>query len=62
MNHYDSIIERAGGLTDEAYPKGSRVIRDSTQVIINFEDNLKDGKNDFLVQAGDQIMFQKNLG
>ena len=57
-----SIIERAGGLTDEAYPKGSRVIRDSTQVIINFGDNLQGGKNDFFIQAGDQISVPKKPG
>lgn len=50
-----SIIERAGGLTDEAYGKGSRLIRDSTQVIIDFEDNIQGGDNNFLVKAGDQI-------
>ena len=55
----NSIIERSGGLTEEAYPKGSRVIRDSTQVIINLEDNLKDGNNNFLVKAGDQIYVPK---
>ena len=54
-----SIIERAGGLTDEAYAKGSRVIRDSTQIIINFEDNLIGGKNDFIIQNGDQINIPK---
>ena len=48
-----SIIERAGGLTDEAFGKGSRIVRDSTQVIIDFEDNLQGGKIDFIIQAGD---------
>ena len=54
-----SIIERAGGLTDEAYGKGSRIVRDSTQVIIDFEDNLQGGKSDFIIQAGDSISVPK---
>ena len=54
-----SVIERAGGLTDEAYSKGSSVIRDSIKVIIDFDDNLVSLKNDFLIQAGDQINIPK---
>tara|TARA_B100000989_G_scaffold295884_1_gene277872 strand:- start:2408 stop:5152 length:2745 start_codon:yes stop_codon:yes gene_type:complete len=54
-----SVIERAGGLTDEAYSKGSSVIRDSVKVIIDFEDNLMSGNNNFLIQAGDQINIPK---
>ena len=57
-----SIIERAGGLTDEAYAKGGRVIRDSTQVIISLEDNLRGGTQDFLIRAGDQISIPKKPG
>ena len=57
-----SIVERAGGLTDEAYAKGARVIRDSIQVIIDFEDNLQGGTNDFLVRAGDQISVPQKPG
>ncbi len=57
-----SIIERAGGLTDEAFSKGSRVTRDSTQVIIDFEDNVQGGKNDFLLRSGDQIIVPKKPG
>ena len=36
--------------------------RDSTQVIIDFEDNMQGGKNDFLIQAGDQIIVPKKPG
>ena len=54
-----SVIERAGGLTDEAYSKGSSVIRDSIKVIIDFDDNLLSLNNDFLIQAGDQINIPK---
>ena len=54
-----SVIERAGGLTDEAYSKGSSIIRDSIKVIIDFDDNLVSLKNDFLIQAGDQINIPK---
>ena len=56
------MVERAGGLTVEAYPKGSRLIRDEEQVIIDFEDNLRGGLNDLLVQAGDQIFIPKKPG
>ena len=55
-----SVIERAGGLTEEAYAKGARVTRDSTQVIIDFEDKLKGINNNFIIQAGDQISIPKN--
>lgn len=54
-----SVIERAGGLTDEAFSKGSSIIRDSIKVIIDFDDNLVSLNNDFLIQAGDQINIPK---
>lgn len=57
-----SIVERAGGLTDEAYGKGSRLTRNGQQVIIDFENNLQGGKSDFLIQAGDQISVPKKPG
>ena len=44
------------------YPKGSRVTRDSIQVIVDFEDNIRAGKNDFILQAGDQISVPKKPG
>jgi protein involved in polysaccharide export with SLBB domain len=38
------------------------VIRDSTQVIISLEDNLRGGTQDFLIRAGDQISVPKKPG
>ncbi len=57
-----SIIDRAGGLTEEGYAKGSRIIRDSTQVIISLEDNLKGGDQDFFIKGGDEIFIPKKPG
>ena len=54
-----SVIERAGGLTDEAYSKGASVIRDSIKVIIDFDDNLVSLNEEFLIQEGDQINIPK---
>ena len=54
-----SIIERAGGFTNEAYPKGSRIFRDTTQVIIDIENNVLTGQDDFMIQDGDMIVIPK---
>jgi Periplasmic protein involved in polysaccharide export len=53
------IIERAGGLTYEAYPKSSRLIRDSIEVKVSFEKiiNNSRSKYNFNVYDGDQIVI-----
>ena len=53
------IIERAGGLTPEAYPRGSRFIRNSEEIKINFEKILNSPriKDNFFVMEGDSIII-----
>ena len=53
------IIERAGGLTPEAYPRGSRFIRNSEEIKINFEKilNAPRTKDNFFVMEGDSIII-----
>jgi len=59
-----SIIERAGGLTDEAFPLGATVFRYANQtgfVIVDLEDAMKnpDGFNNIILSVGDQINIPK---
>lgn len=53
------IINRAGGLTPEAYPRGSRFIRNSEEIKINFEKILNSPrlKHNFFVMEGDSIII-----
>ena len=53
------IIERAGGLTPEAYPRGSRFIRNSEEIKINFEKILNSPKvkYNFFVMENDSIII-----
>ena len=51
------IVRRAGGLTEEAYARGLRVIRDGKQLGVDFPKALKNpGRaDDIVVQAGDRL-------
>ena len=53
------LIRRAGGLTPEAYPRGSRFIRNSEEIKINFEKILNSPrvKDNFFVMEGDSIII-----
>ncbi len=58
-----SIIKRAGGLTPEAYPEGSRMLRDSNDVIIELEKIINnDRKADVYIQEGDIITIPPRPG
>ena len=59
-----SILERAGGLTDEAFPSGATLIRDDQDygsVVIKLEEIIKnpDSQFNFLVKNGDRISVPK---
>jgi polysaccharide export outer membrane protein len=51
------IVRRAGGLTEEAYARGLRVVRDGKQLGVDFPKALKNpGRaDDIVVQAGDRL-------
>jgi polysaccharide biosynthesis/export protein len=53
------IIERAGGLTDDAYPRSSRLIRDSIEIKVSFEKIIYNSKSkyNFIVKDGDEILI-----
>ncbi|MBO77128.1 MAG: hypothetical protein CME17_06805 [Gemmatimonadetes bacterium] len=52
-----SIIERAGGLTEDAYPEGGRLTRQGTPVGTSFQNALAgDLENDLVLADGDQII------
>jgi len=60
------IIERAGGLTSDAYPKGAQLFRDEAnagQVALNLGQILEDpgSKYDYLMRRGDRIVIPKLL-
>jgi len=59
-----SIIERAGGLTDEAFPAGSTLLRadqDYGSVVIKLEEIIKNPNSqfNFFVKNGDRIFVPK---
>ena len=59
-----SIIKRAGGLTDEAFPAGATLIRDDQgygSVVIKLEEIIKnpDSEFNFYVKNGDRIFVPK---
>jgi protein involved in polysaccharide export with SLBB domain len=63
-----SIIQRSGGITNEAFLEGATLYREEDNtgyIIVELDDVLKDKKtkNDFILKAGDQIEIpkQKNL-
>ena len=51
------IIERAGGLKEDAYPLASSLIRDDQIINLSFDKIIKNPKSklNFVVQAGDVI-------
>ena len=55
------IIERAGGLTDDAFPFGSEFIRGEKKINISFRSILKNprSRNNFVVLEGDAIKIAK---
>ena len=55
-----TLIQKAGGLTDEAYPAGATLYREDQEigkVVIKLEDILKDERSEFnfIVKNGDRI-------
>lgn len=52
-----SVIQRAGGLTSEAYPGGARLIRDDNLVGTNLEDALEDpgSRENVFLEPGDSL-------
>lgn len=56
-----SVLRRAGGLTDEAFIEGGRLVRDSTLVGISLTDVLREpgGPADLLLEAGDRPEFPR---
>lgn len=55
-----SVIRRAGGLTPEAYARGARLIRDSSDVVIELDKILKNDKSsDIIIFAGDRLVVPK---
>ncbi len=52
-----SVIERGGGLTDEAYAAGFRLLRDSVPVGVNLERALANpgGPDDVILRDGDAL-------
>lgn len=59
------LIERAGGLTPDAYPNASIFIRNNESINLDFENLIKRkrSKDHFFLQAGDSIIisFKPNL-
>lgn len=53
-----SVIERAGGLTDEAYAEGFRLVRDSVPVGVDLEQALAHpgGEEDVVLRDGDGLV------
>ncbi|MEM8598582.1 MAG: SLBB domain-containing protein, partial [Bacteroidota bacterium] len=52
------IIQRAGGLTEAAYAKGGRLVRDQRQVIAEFEQALRGERSaDVVLQNNDRILI-----
>ncbi|WP_462281881.1 SLBB domain-containing protein [Salinivirga cyanobacteriivorans] len=57
------LLERAGGLTDEAFVAGLQFIRDdSIRVVGDYEDILEGKKKQVTLQAGDSIFIPKYPG
>lgn len=55
------IIMRAGGLTEEAYPKGARLSRNNNQVVIELDEVLKGNKRaDVFIRNGDDLFIPKD--
>ena len=57
------IIDRAGGITIDAYPLASSFVRNDTEVKLSFKKILRNprSKNNFAVQNGDLINIGKKL-
>jgi protein involved in polysaccharide export with SLBB domain len=60
--HVSDLIERAGGITQDAYPEASALIRDSIEVNIDLFNIMENpGSNiDFNVLSGDEIHIYKH--
>lgn len=57
------LIERAGGLTTEAFVDGIEFVRDSTKISSDFRRALKGDKlHDIVLKSGDEIFIPKNPG
>ncbi len=56
-----SFINRAGGLTKEGYAKGARLIRDSTDVVIELDKIIKGDRDaDVFIKGADSINIPKD--
>jgi len=60
-----SIVERAGGLSSEAFPEGATLYREDEGVgfvVMNLKEALQDkkGKNNVLLKEGDRIIVPKS--
>ncbi len=55
------VLERAGGLTDEAYPAGLRVVRDDNLVATDLERALRDPESRYnlVLEPGDSIQVPR---
>ncbi len=60
--HVSDLVKRAGGITQDAYPEASALIRDSIEVNIDLFNIMKNpGSNiDFNVLSGDEIHIYKH--
>ena len=53
-----SLVSRAGGVTEEAYIAGARLLRDSVLVGVNLVEALEDpgGQDDVILEPGDELV------
>ena len=60
---FASLIEAAGGLTEEAFIEGTKFLRDSINIVGDFSKTInKRNKYDILLKAGDTITIPKKPG
>lgn len=51
-----SLINRAGGVTSEAFPKGGRMLRDSLRIVVKLDEIINGNKKvDIILNPGDEI-------
>lgn len=55
-----SLVERAGGFTEEAFVPGVKYIRDSNQVVGDFTEALLEAKSEIILQSGDSIIVPRH--
>ena len=62
-NKISDIINRAGGLINDAYPFASEFKRNGKTVMLSFEKILNNynSKDNFEVLAGDSIIIKRNI-